>query len=103
MTPSSRPEIQTSAHDFCIPVRCASVNNIKNSAAEEALRRLTALTGETQAAAVERSAIERIERLESGARRERIRLDVAEIQRLIVESGGRMTTDDLYDNSGLPR
>ncbi len=77
--------------------------NIKNSAAEEALRRLTALTGETQAAAVERSAIERIERLESGARRERIRLDVAEIQRLVAESGGPMTSDDLYDDAGLPR
>jgi hypothetical protein len=76
--------------------------NIKNSAAEEALRRLTALTGETQAAAVERSAIERIERLEREARRERIRRDVAELQRLVAESGGQLTTDDLYDHAGLP-
>ena len=77
--------------------------NIKNSAAEEALRRLTALTGATQATAVERSAIERIERLERGARRERIRLDVAEIQRLVTEAGGPITTDGLYDDAGLPQ
>lgn len=75
--------------------------NIKNPAAEEALRALIAVTGESQAAAVEIAARERLARLRREDRRERILRDVADLQRLT--AGAPLQADDLYDDAGLPR
>lgn len=75
--------------------------NIKNPAAEEALRALIAVTGESQAAAVEIAARERLARLRRDDRRERILRDVADLQRLT--AGTPLQPDDLYDDAGLPR
>lgn len=74
--------------------------NIKNSSAEAALRELVAITGETQAEAVEVAARERIARLHRERREGLIRADVEALQRFTARQ--LLTTDDLYDDSGLP-
>lgn len=75
--------------------------NIKNARAEQAVRELIAVTGESQAVAVEVAARERLARLRRADRRGRIKADVAELQRRT--AGAPLGTDDLYDEAGLPR
>lgn len=74
--------------------------NIKNSSAEAALRELVAITGETQAEAVEVAARERIARLQRERREELIRADVKALQ--LLTAGQPLSTGELYDESGLP-
>ncbi len=75
--------------------------NIKNPAAEEALRALIAVTGESQASAVEIAARERLARIRRADRRTRILQDVADLQRKT--GGAPLRADDLFDEAGLPR
>lgn len=75
--------------------------NIKNPAAEQALRALIAITGESQATAVEIAARERVARLRRDDRRIRILRDVADLQRRT--AGAPLRSDDLFDEAGLPR
>jgi hypothetical protein len=75
--------------------------NIKNSAAEAALRELIALTGESQGEAVEVAARERIARLRAADREQLVRADIMVLQGLARDSP--LNTDDLYDAAGLPR
>lgn len=74
--------------------------NIKNTSAEAALRELIAMTGETQAEAVEVAARERIARLRRRQSAELVRADVAALQQLA--AGQPLSTDELYDDAGLP-
>ena len=74
--------------------------HIKNTSAETALRELIAMTGETQAEAVEIAARERIARLRRQQRAELVRADVAALQQLT--AGQPLSSDDLYDDAGLP-
>lgn len=75
--------------------------NIKNAKAEAALRELVLLTGETQAQAVETSARERIARLRAKSRADLIWSDVQALQELVGKEP--LSTDVLYDDSGMPR
>jgi hypothetical protein len=75
--------------------------NIKNSEAEAALRELVLLTGETQAQAVETAARERIHRLRARSRADLIWSDVKALQEMV--TGEPLSTDGLYDDSGLPQ
>lgn len=74
--------------------------NVKNAAAEMAVRELMALTGEGQAEAIERAAGERIRRIRRAQ-------DDSELERLLgrlVQDFGAadLSTDELYDDRGLP-
>lgn len=75
--------------------------NIKNTAAEAALRELIALTGESQGEAVEVAARERIARLRAADREHLVRADIMVLQDLARDEP--LSTDGLYDGVGLPR
>lgn len=84
--------------------------NIKNETTHELVRRLAALTGQSQTSAVEDAVRRRLAELEeqrSGeeeARRRRIRAVIRRAQQ--IPSTGRTTEeimDELYDETGMPR
>lgn len=77
--------------------------NIKNPAAEKALRQLVGITGETQADAVRIAAEERLQRLQRTQRLDSAWATVHDIQVLVTETGGPLSTAALYDEHGLPR
>ena len=80
--------------------------NIKNRAAEQAVRELAALTGETVAAAVQRAAEERISRLRSRQARGSIAAELLAIGRRCAALPDRDTRSPEeilgYDDHGLP-
>lgn len=76
--------------------------NIKNPDTELAVRALVAITGETQAEAIEIAASERTHRLQRDSSHERIQRLVADLQHSVRASGRTLDSDDLYDEAGLP-
>lgn len=76
--------------------------NIKNPDTERAVRTLVAITGETQAEAIEIAAAERARRLQADSRHARIQQLVADLQHSVRASGRTFDSDDLYDEAGLP-
>jgi antitoxin VapB len=87
--------------------------NIKNAKAEKAIRDLAAATGESLTEAIARAALERLERVGSGARprtgsellaRLQPLLDKIAAERLANNDTrtGKELLDELYDEHGLP-
>ena len=88
--------------------------NIKSTKAEAAIRELAALTGETLTQAVERAALERLERAKQKKKRRSLEEALAAlrpIQAMLRASRidpsdkrtARQLIDELYDEHGLPR
>ncbi|MFB8189251.1 type II toxin-antitoxin system VapB family antitoxin [Microbacterium sp. NPDC055988] len=84
--------------------------NIKNETTHELVRRLAALTGQSQTSAVEDAVRRRLAELEQQRtdddmeRRRRIRAVIRRAQQ--IPSTGRTTEeimDELYDETGMPR
>lgn len=75
---------------------------IKNAVAEQLIRELAALTGETQTEALTRAARERLDRLHRDDRRDRV-ARAAQRFREAVAAGEPLSTEVLYDESGPPR
>ncbi|MFN8126071.1 MAG: type II toxin-antitoxin system VapB family antitoxin [Candidatus Nanopelagicales bacterium] len=75
--------------------------NVKNPAAEQAVRELMAVTGEGQAQAIERAARERLDRLRQAERSPLVEALLASIQSAYHDTP--LTTDWLYDEAGVPR
>lgn len=84
--------------------------NIKNETTHELVRRLAALTGQTQTSAVEDAVRRRLAELEQQRteddmeRRRRIRAVIRRAQQ--IPATGRTTEeimDELYDETGMPR
>ena len=76
---------------------------IKDPAAEQALRQLVTVTGETKAEAVRIAAEERLQRLQRTQRPDSAWATVQDIQVLVTETGGPLSTAALYDEHGLPK
>ena len=76
---------------------------IKDPAAEQALRQLVTVTGETKAEAVRIAAEERLQRLQRTQRPDSAWATVHDIQVLVTETGGPLSTAALYDEHGLPK
>lgn len=76
--------------------------NIKNLETERLVHELADLAGETQAKAVAIAAQERLDRLRSSHRRERLAARVAVLQQAVRDAGSPLSTDSLYDENGLP-
>lgn len=74
---------------------------IKNAVAEQLIRELAALTGETQTEALTRAARERLDRLHRDDRRDRV-ARAAQRFREAVAASEPLSSDPLYDDSGLP-
>ncbi|MGO4490339.1 type II toxin-antitoxin system VapB family antitoxin [Microbacterium sp. 2RAF4] len=84
--------------------------NIKNETTHELVRRLAALTGQSQTSAVEDAVRRRLAELEEGreAEIERRRAAIAAViaRARLVPRTGRSTEDimdELYDETGMPR
>lgn len=82
--------------------------NIKNPRVHELAKRAAELTGETQTSVIEKALERLLADLETAASREakRVRVDrilAAIDDRLTDEDRQALTTDDLYDERGLPR
>ncbi len=84
--------------------------NIKNETTHELVRRLAALTGQSQTGAVEDAVRRRLAELEQGreAEIERKRAAIAAViaRARLVPRTGRSTEDimdELYDEAGMPR
>jgi antitoxin VapB len=84
--------------------------NIKNATTHELVRRLAALTGQSQTSAVEDAVRRRLAELEEGreAEIERRRAAIAAViaRARLVPRTGRSTEDimdELYDDTGMPR
>lgn len=84
--------------------------NIKNETTHELVRRLAALTGQSQTSAVEDAVRRRLAELEQGreAEIERRRAAIAAViaRARLVPRTGRSTEDimdELYDETGMPR
>ncbi|WP_282847073.1 type II toxin-antitoxin system VapB family antitoxin [Microbacterium oxydans] len=84
--------------------------NIKNETTHELVRRLAALTGQSQTGAVEDAVRRRLAELEEGreAEIERRRAAIAAViaRARLVPRTGRSTEDimdELYDETGMPR
>ncbi|MGV2901531.1 type II toxin-antitoxin system VapB family antitoxin [Microbacterium sp. AGC62] len=84
--------------------------NIKNETTHELVRRLAALTGQSQTSAVEDAVRRRLAELEQGreAEIERKRAAIAAViaRARLVPRTGRSTEDimdELYDEAGMPR
>ncbi len=75
---------------------------IKNPVAEQLIRELAALTGETQTEALTRAARERLDRLHRDERRDRVARAAQRFREAVAE-GEPLSTVALYDQSGLPR
>lgn len=80
--------------------------NIKNDRVHALARELARRTGRTQTGAVELALtrlVEELDRQESGpGRRQRARATIADMQARVRRSGADLTSDDLYDDAGLP-
>ncbi len=82
--------------------------NIKNQVTHERVRRLAALTGLSQTAAVDEAVERRLAELEAGTGRRAARIDLI-VKEIQVEftpdqrNALRTAEDDLYDRNGLPR
>ena len=81
---------------------------IKNSRVHELARRAAALTGETQTSVIERALLKLLEELEAESsaefRRRRVERILADIDRRLTDGYRQaLSTDDLYDDAGLPR
>jgi antitoxin VapB len=82
--------------------------NIKNPRVHELARRAAALTGESQTSVIERALQQLVDELEAeadkAARLAKVNRILADIdRRLSDDDRAAMTTDDLYDERGLPR
>lgn len=84
--------------------------NIKNETTHELVRRLAALTGQSQTSAVEDAVRRRLAELEQGreAEIERKRAAIAAViaRARLIPRTGRTTEeimDELYDEAGMPR
>ncbi|MFT4260756.1 type II toxin-antitoxin system VapB family antitoxin [Microbacterium sp.] len=84
--------------------------NIKNETTHELVRRLAALTGQSQTSAVEDAVRRRLAELEAErdeaaqGRRRRMRESLARLQALPdVGPSYEQIMDDMYDEMGLPR
>ncbi|MDP3972782.1 MAG: type II toxin-antitoxin system VapB family antitoxin [Candidatus Nanopelagicales bacterium] len=75
---------------------------IKNAVAEQLIRELAALTGETKTEALTRATRERLDRLKRSGRRERIDRAARDF-RESVATGEPLSSESLYDESGLPK
>jgi antitoxin VapB len=81
---------------------------IKNPRVHELARRAAALTGETQTSVIERALLKLLEELEAESsaeiRRRRVERILADIDRRLTDADRQaLSTDDLYDDAGLPR
>ncbi|WP_029288373.1 type II toxin-antitoxin system VapB family antitoxin [Cellulomonas sp. HZM] len=87
--------------------------NIKNERTHSLVRRLAALTGQSQTAAVEDAVARRLAEVEAGGRTGRADARWSEVEELLVEFRVDLAPDDrarmlraeadLYDDLGLPR
>ena len=82
--------------------------NIKNPRVHELARRAAALTGESQTSVIEQALQRMVDDLEAeadkAARLAKMHRILADIdRRLSDDDRAAMTTDDLYDEQGLPR
>jgi antitoxin VapB len=80
--------------------------NIKNERVHELARAAAQLSGKSQTAVIQDALEDWLARHADAAGRTRLdraRELVADMQRRVRESGGPLTTDDLYDDDGLPR
>ena len=81
--------------------------NIKNERTHEAVRRLATLRGVSQTEAVDEAVRRRLDELsweaEAQERYERTMAISKETGAILRATGGRLTTDDLYDELGLPK
>ena len=81
--------------------------NIKNPRVHELARRAAALTGETQTSVIERALVKLLEELEAESsaesRRRRVERILADIDRRLTDADRQaLSSDDLYDDAGLP-
>ncbi|MDP4013662.1 MAG: type II toxin-antitoxin system VapB family antitoxin [Candidatus Nanopelagicales bacterium] len=74
---------------------------IKNAVAEQLIRELAALTGETKTEALTKAARERLERLRRISQRDRIDQAAHDLQESLVGKEP-LSTDALYNAAGLP-
>jgi antitoxin VapB len=82
--------------------------NIKNPRVHELARRAAALTGESQTSVIERALVKLLDELEAesitDSRRRRVERILADIDRRLTDADRlALSTDDLYDEAGLPR
>ena len=88
--------------------------NIKNSAAEEAIRELAALTGDGLTEAITKAAREKIDRIKAEKKTQTVEEFLAAIRHLQDapkaagydpndKRGARELVNDLYDEHGLPK
>jgi antitoxin VapB len=80
--------------------------NIKRQRTHELVRELADLRGVSQTDAIEEAVSLRIAEVKERAgesRSSRLLAIADEMRRLMETSGGQLSTDDLYDESGLPR
>jgi antitoxin VapB len=82
--------------------------NIKNPRVHELARRAAALTGESQNSVIERALVKLLDELEAesiaDSRRRRVERILADIDRRLTDADRlALSTDDLYDEAGLPR
>ena len=79
--------------------------NIKNERVHELAREAAQLSGKSQTAVIQEALEDWLARHSDAeaARRERVYEIVADMQRRVRESGAPLSTDDLYDEYGLPR
>ena len=82
--------------------------NIKNPRVHELARRAAALTGESQTSVIETALLRLLDELESqqSPNQTRARIDriLADFDRRLTDADrAAMTTDELYDDAGLPR
>ncbi len=80
--------------------------NIKNDRVHALAKELARRTGRTQTGAIELALtrlVEELDRQEGGRdRRQRIETTLADMQERVRKSEVELTTDDLYDATGLP-
>ena len=81
--------------------------NIKNERTHAAVRELATLRGVSQTEAVDEAVRARLIELGAGRERDRRFMRTMEIandtRRMLQDARVRLTTDDLYDEHGLPR
>lgn len=80
--------------------------NIKNERVHALAKDAAQRTGRSQTSAIELALVRLIHELDrhegAAAHRERVRLTVSDMQARVRASRGTLSTDDLYDEAGLP-
>lgn len=80
--------------------------NIKNERVHTLARDVARRTGRTQTSAIELALSRLLEKLDreegQAARRERVLATVSDMQARVARSDVDLTTEDLYDEAGLP-